>query len=60
MPPMSIQGNVGAEAAAREILAYIEALRAQPEFKNLTPHDVAERIAAKAEDIRQTAQSGWY
>lgn len=57
---VSNQGQVGAEAAAREMIKFIEALVALPTFAERSPHEVADIIKAKAEQIESAAKSGWF
>lgn len=57
---MSIGSCIGASAASKEMIKYIEALVAQPDFKDKSPHEVADIVLAKAREILETANAGWY
>jgi hypothetical protein len=57
---MSIGSCAGASAAAEEIIAYIEALVYEAKFKDYTPFMVAFLIQTKAQEIKESANAGWY
>ncbi len=57
---MSMGSCIGASVAAQEIISYIEALIAQPRFEDKSPYEIVHLIQAEAEEIKKSANSGWY
>jgi hypothetical protein len=57
---MSMQGNIGAEAAAEDVLKRIQAIRDDPGYRDMDKEEVLNLVKAHAEEIRQTAKAGWY
>jgi hypothetical protein len=57
---MSLGGNIGAEAAAEEILRHLDTVKNTPGFNNFTPAVVLMLVQAKVNEIYQAAKEGWY
>jgi hypothetical protein len=57
---MSLGGNIGAEAAAEEILRHLDTVKNTPGFNDFTPAVVLMLVQAKVNEIYQAAKEGWY
>lgn len=57
---MSLSGNIGAQAAAEEILEYLEQLRELPNFDVMSPDVLFTMLEMKAREIQSAAKARWY
>jgi hypothetical protein len=57
---MSLGGNIGAEAAAEEILRHLDTIKDTPGFNDFTPAVVLMLVRVKVNEIYQAAKGGWY
>jgi hypothetical protein len=58
---MSMHTSIGAEAAATDIIRYIDTLIAVRELApGSQPHEVLLNVRKEAESIKRVAKEGWY
>jgi len=56
---MSLGSNIGASAAAEEIMKFIDTLLAQHSSSSAEYYELS-KVRDFAEEIKKTADSGWY
>lgn len=58
---MSIQSNVGAEAACKEIAAFIrKRIEECKQYRSGAAQGELEAVLKLVEDLQETARQGWY
>lgn len=58
---MSVQSNMGAEAASKEIAAFIrKRIEAVKQYRSGSAQGELETLLKFVEDLQETARQGWY